>query len=107
MFAASAKRPLIPTRPAPCSASSRSTPEDQIIPFQQEQVKNMVASMFDSDKTMSPAAKARAKEMVIEAGDKATRKVQKFFEELDLDKMLDDLMIPLYAKSYTESELRD
>ena len=64
--------------------------------------------MFDDDKDLTPADRAMARELATQSAERAIASVQEFFRsEVDLVQMMETIVIPIYSKHFTESELRD
>ena len=81
---------------------------DTMMAFQDVQTRSMIATMFDDDKDMTPADRAMAKELATQSAERAIASVQEFFRsEVDLVQMMEAIVIPIYSKHFTESELRD
>ena len=81
---------------------------DTMMAFQDVQTRSMIATMFDDDKDMTPADRAMAKELATQSAERAIASVQEFFRsEVDLVQMMETIVIPIYSKHFTESELRD
>lgn len=74
----------------------------------EEQTRSMIATIFDGDKTLSAKDKAQATEMATQAAGRAAASFkQLFLKEVDLAQLIDDVTVTMYAKHFTESELRD
>ena len=76
--------------------------------FAHDQAKDMVSELIDKDKTLSPAAKAAAKQMTVDSVENILAKTRRFFsKEVNFDEFVEKVFIPVFDKHFTESELRD
>ena len=76
--------------------------------IQKAESEKMINNMIENDKTLSAAEKEQLKTATLDSVRRMTQRVDEFFEkEFDMTKAIDDLMIPIYDKHFTDSEIRD
>ena len=64
--------------------------------------------MIDGDKTTSVAEKTQIKKILTESAQRSSERIRLFFSEhIDLGQLMEEMMIPLYDKHFTESEIQD
>ena len=76
---------------------------------QKAETEKLISSMVEDDKTpLSAEEKAMLKQSAMEAIDRVTKRVGEFFtKEIDLQKVLTDIAMPVYDQNFSEAELRD
>ena len=75
--------------------------------FQQSEAEKMISDLADNDKTMSPEEKEALKKSTVESVSRLTKRLDAFFDELDLEKAINEIAIPVYDKHYSEAEVRE
>jgi hypothetical protein len=76
--------------------------------FQQKEAENTISSMIDDDKAFTAEEKTLMKQAALESLARMTKKLGDFFtNELDLAKLIDEIIVPLYDRNFSEAELRD
>lgn len=76
--------------------------------FQQAQSTAMITEIVDEAKDLTPAQNAETIKLLKESTDRIGIKATEFFtKQMDFDKFVDEIYVPLYSKHYTEGELRD
>lgn len=89
-------------------SKSASEMTDMMLAFQEAEAEKMAASMIDMDKELSPGDKSAAKKMTVEITQRIMKRTREFFaKEIDLDQMIDDIVVPIYDKHFSEAELRE
>ena len=81
---------------------------DMMLSFQEAESAKMAASMIEMDDKLSPSDKAAAKKMTVEISQRTMKRTREFFsKEVDMEKMVEEIIIPIYDKHFSETELRD
>lgn len=76
--------------------------------FQRTEAERSISDLADDLKTLSPEEKDALKKSTTESVGRITKRFDEFFnKELDLDTMLQEVVVPVYDKHFSESELRD
>ena len=90
------------------SAKSARDTANMMASFQQAEAERLIRDLAESDKTMSPEGKEALMKTTVESVGRLTKRVDEFFDkELDLEKAINEIAIPVYDKHYSEAELRD
>jgi hypothetical protein len=81
---------------------------DLMMRAQEAETAKMMESMVDDDKNLSAAEKNELKKTMTESAERTSEHIRKFFaERLNFGEVMEEMMVPLYDKHFTESELRD
>ncbi len=76
--------------------------------FQEGQSSEMMTDFMKDEKSLTPAQKEEAIDLLKETNDRLAVRAREFFtKEFDFDKFVDEVFVPLYSKHFTDSELRD
>jgi uncharacterized protein len=92
------------------SGSAKGTKDmaNMMASFQQSEAEKLIKELTDNDKTMSPEEKEAVRKSSVESIARLTKRIDEFFDkELDLDKEIDEVAIPIYDKHYSETEIRE
>lgn len=81
---------------------------DLMMRAQGAEAAKMMGSMVNDDKTLSAAEKSELKKTMTESAERTSERISKFFaERLNFGEVMEEMMVPLYDKYFTESELMD
>ena len=92
------------------TGSTKSVKETSMVmlKFQQAESEKRLAVMIDKDAALSNEDKTRVKAEATEALSHMSDRIRDFFTtELDLAKVMTEVIVPIYDRNFTETELRD
>jgi len=75
--------------------------------FEQTAAPQMMEALLAEDKTLTPAEKDMVRQQTMESAKRIKQRTDKFFAEINIAQMIEEISFPLYDKHFTESELRE
>ena len=81
---------------------------DLMLGEQEKETTKMLASNIEDDKIMSTAEKSALKKEMAESTHRSSERIRHFFtERINLGELIEEIIVPIYDKHFTESELQD
>lgn len=81
---------------------------DIMMDAQVTETTKMISSMIDDDKTISVSAKNQMKRSMTESSARSTERLRQFFKEkVDMGELIEEIVLPIYDKHFSESELKE
>ena len=81
---------------------------DGMMKFQQEETEKRSKTLFDDQKELTPADREELNRFLVESSARVSKRISEFFKTgIDLDRVIDETMVPIYDKHFTEAELRE
>lgn len=79
-----------------------------MIGFQEKQTPEAISAQLEKDENLTPAQKEELRRTMKESSARVGSRLREFFaKELNAARVLEEIIIPLYDRNFTDAELRD